>query len=151
MTAIDHTSLEFKPEPFANKKVQEKFSGYPLAMQKNLLILRQLIFECAESEIEETLKWGEPSYLSAKGSTIRMDYKEKAKKQYALYFNCQTKLIDTFKELYPTEFQYEGNRAMVFYENEKINTIALRNCIQLALNYHSIKHLPLLGGSLLSK
>ena len=39
-------------------------------------------------ELEETLKWGEPSYLVKKGSTIRMDWKSKAPNQYAMYFKC---------------------------------------------------------------
>jgi len=138
-----------KESVFESKQVQQKFSSYPLKMQGRLLFLRQLIFDSSDKQIEETLKWGEPSYLCAQGSTIRIDYKEKYPNQYAMYFNCKSKLVDTFKEIYPAEFIFEGNRAIIFKVDEKINISALKNCIGLALNYHKLKHLPLLGAELL--
>ena len=138
-----------KESVFESKQVQQKFSSYPLKMQEQLLFLRQLIFDSSDKQIEETLKWGEPSYLCAQGSTIRIDYKEKYPNQYAMYFNCKSKLVDTFKEIYPAEFIFESNRAIIFKVDEKINISALKNCIGLALNYHQIKHLPLLGAEFL--
>ena len=138
-----------KESVFESKQVQQKFSSYPLKMQEQLLFLRQLIFDSSDKQIKETLKWGEPSYLCAHGSTIRIDYKEKYPNQYAMYFNCKSKLVDTFKEIYPAEFIFEGNRAIIFKVDEKINISALKNCIGLALNYHQIKHLPLLGAEFL--
>lgn len=134
---------------FNSEQVQQKFVAYPQDMQQRLLFLRQLILDCTDKNVEETLKWGEPSYLCAQGSTIRIDYKEKFPHQYAMYFNCKSKLIDTFKEIYADEFIFEGNRAIVFEADQNINISALKNCIGLALNYHQIKHLPLLGASLL--
>ena len=75
--------------------------------------LRQLILETAsEAEgvlpIEKTLKWGEPSSLTNTGSTIRIDWKESSPKQYAMFFHCKTKLIDTFKELYGNVLNLKG-------------------------------------------
>jgi len=137
--------LPFNKTVFESVQVQQRFSAYPQDMQKRLLFLRQLIFDCTDKKIEETLKWGEPSYLCTQGSTIRIDYKEQHPHQYAMYFNCKSKLIDTFKEVYPDEFMFEGNRAIVFEADQNINISALRNCIGLALNYHQVKHLPLLG------
>lgn len=141
--------LPFNKTVFESVQVQQRFSAYPQDMQKRLLFLRQLIFDCTDKKIEETLKWGEPSYLCTQGSTIRIDYKEKHPHQYAMYFNCKSKLIDTFKEVYPDEFMFEGNRAIVFEADQNINISALRNCIGLALNYHQVKHLPLLGAEFL--
>ena len=51
-------------------------------------------------DLEETLKWRESSYLTTGGSTLRMDWKEKAPEQYAIYFNCNTLLVATFKKVY---------------------------------------------------
>ena len=87
--------------------------------------LRDLILETASEiesveEIEETLKWGEPSYIVKKGSTIRMDWKPKAPNQYAMYFNCNTSLVETFKAVYGNLFKYEKNRAILFELNDKI-------------------------------
>ncbi len=139
------SAIAFQDTVFESAQVKQKFGSYPAQMQRQLLFLRQLIFDSSHKKIQETLKWGEPSYLCTKGSTIRIDYKDKHPHQYAMYFNCKSKLIDTFKEIYPSEFDYEGNRAIVFKDSDDINVSALRNCIQLALNYHQIKHLPLLG------
>ena len=145
MKKTNLSATSFKTSVFESEQVQQKFSKYPPEIQERLLILRQLIFDCTDKKIEETLKWGEPSYLCAQGSTIRIDYKEKYPHQYAMYFNCKSILVDTFKEIYPEEFIFEGNRAIIFKADENINISALRNCIGLALNYHQLKHLPLLG------
>jgi hypothetical protein len=113
-------------------------------------LLRQLVFDVAKEtdgvgEIEETLKWGEPSYLAKGGSTIRMDWKSKTPDQYALYFHCKTKLVDTFKELYRDKVTFEGNRAIIFDQHDELPIEALKHCIALALTYHQRKDLPLLG------
>jgi hypothetical protein len=60
---------------------EEDFNAYPEAVREKLLILRDLIIETAREiegvdELNETLKWGEPSFLAKKGSTIRIDWKE---------------------------------------------------------------------------
>lgn len=133
-----------------NKEVEKIFNNYPTEIRKKLMQLRQLVLNtAAESEdvstLEETLKWGEPSYLTKSGSTIRMDWKKSKPDQYAMYFNCKTKLVDTFKERYGSEFKFEGNRAIVFNKNDTIPIDELKHCILLSLTYHNIKHLPMLG------
>ena len=133
-----------------NQKVAEIFDRYPKRMRKKLMFLRKLVLETASEtegvgEIEETVKWGEASYLTKSGSTIRMDWKKSKPEQYAMFFNCNTTLVDTFKELYAGEFKFEGNRAIVFQESDAVPVEKLKHCISLALTYHSIKHLPLLG------
>ena len=112
--------------------------------------LRRLILDVASDnadigDLEETLKWGEPSYLARGGSTVRIDWKASNPGRYAMYFNCNTKLVDTFRELYSDAFSYEGNRAIVFQENDAVPDDALKHCIALTLRYHTLKHLPLLG------
>ena len=74
-----------------------------------------------------------------------MDWKDSKPDEYAMYFHCQTKLVDTFKELYGDKFEFEGNRAIVFGRDEKIAENELKHCLSIALNYHKVKHLPLLG------
>ena len=133
-----------------NPQVKEKFESYPSFVKKQMYALRTLVIQAAEEldgliKLEETLKWGEPSYITRNGSTIRMDWKESEPDKYAMYFHCQTKLIDTFKELYRDQFSFEGNRAIVFNCNERVSESELKHCISIALNYHKLKHLPLLG------
>ena len=138
-------------DAFTNPKVEEIFNNYPAKIKPKMLFLRQLILDSAEksnikNSIEETLKWGEPGYVTKNGSTIRVDWKKRNPEQYAIYFNCKTKLIDTFRELYKDDFKFEGNRAIVFGIGEKLAINELKHCISMALNYHKLKHLPLLGG-----
>jgi hypothetical protein len=56
--------------------------------------------------------------------------------QYAVYFHCQTNLVETFRELYPNEFSYGGNRSIVLDADKKTDEPALRHCVALALTYH---------------
>ena len=133
-----------------NPEVARIFDGYPEPMRKKMLSLRQIVLDtAAETEgvdaLEETLKWGEPSYLTRGGSTIRMDWKARTPNQYAIYFNCNTSLIATFKDVYGDVFTFEGNRAIVFGETEELPVTELKHCISLSLTYHRVKHLPLLG------
>ena len=141
---MKNLQIETKPE------VKLVFSNYPKSVQKKLLLLRKLIVETATeieeiTNLEETLKWGEPSYLVKKGSTIRIDWKKKNPDQYAIYFQCTSKLVPTFKMLFNDLFIYEGNRAIVFKMKDKIPEAELKKCIASALKYHRVKQLPALG------
>lgn len=131
-------------------KVDAKFKQYPTHIRGKIEKLRSLVLEAAEeldaiNEVEETLRWGEPSYLVKKGSTIRMDWKEKAPEQYAIYFKCTSKLVTTFRELYSDTFSFEGNRAIVFQLDDKIPETELKSCIKAALQYHKVKGMEFLG------
>ncbi|MDQ0062501.1 DUF1801 domain-containing protein [Paenibacillus harenae] len=133
-----------------NAKVAAVFEHYPDHIQQRLLFLRQLILDTAlEIEgidhLKETLKWGEPSYIAKRGSTIRIAWKESNPQRYAMYFNCNTTLVATFKEVFSDIFNFEGNRAIVFGDNEEIPIDELKQCISLSLTYHSRKQLPMLG------
>ncbi len=125
------------------------FDGYPAPVKARLLALRRLILDTAKATkgvgpLEETLKWGQPSYLTAEsgsGSTIRIDQVKPATVQYAVYFHCQTNLVETFRELYP-ELSYSGNRAILLNVADRVPEAALRHCVALALTYHLNKRKP---------
>ncbi len=129
--------------------VKNKFETYPEEVKSQLLKIREAIYEVAENEnigvLTETLKWGEPSFLSEKGSTIRIDWKPKSPDHFSVYFNCKTTLIETFKEIYKDTFQFQGNREIKFLVSEPVPMSELKACISMSLRYHRIKHLPLLG------
>jgi hypothetical protein len=129
--------------PFQNKSVAAKFQTYPIAVRRKLLALRQLVLRTAKAipevgEIEETLKWGEPAYVtrSGAGSTVRIDWKAKTPDQYAMYFHCQTGLVESFRSMFPSDFRFEGNRALVFRLDERVPLDALSVCIAASLTYH---------------
>jgi hypothetical protein len=129
---------------FSDPAVDAIFKAYPKSIKARLLALRRLIFDTAKTTkgvgvLQETLKWGQPSYLTAEtksGSTIRIDQVKSAVNQYAVYFHCQTDLVETFRELYPTEFSYGGNRSILLNATDDVSEAALRHCVALALTYH---------------
>ncbi len=133
--------------PFQNSAVADVFYSYPAPVRRRLLALRQLVFDTAASTpgvgaLEETLKWSEPAYLttqSKSGSTVRMAWKPKQPRHYAMYFNCQTTLVETFRTLFPKDFEFEGNRAIVFDAEKSIDAEAVIFCIAAALTYHRKK------------
>lgn len=133
-----------------NPKVKEVFANYPDLVRDKMQFLKDLVIETAEetegiNEMEITLKWGEPSFITKNGSTLRMDWKEKTPDQYAMYFQCTSRLVDTFRLVFDHKFQYEGNRAVVFLLNQKIPEWELKECIRASLTYHNVKHLITLG------
>jgi hypothetical protein len=130
-------------------KTAAAFCAYPAKLRGRLESLRRLILKTAAKTegvgpLEEALKWGQPSFLTARsksGSTIRIDRVKASDDRYAIYFHCQTDLVSTFRELYPKKFGYEGNRAIVLDVNKKSDEKALAHCIALALTYHQRKSL----------
>ncbi len=134
-----------KTQPFGEPNVKAVFDAYPAGLRAQLLKLRQLIFVTAAEtddvgELVETLKWGQPAYLTERprtGSTIRIDAVKGQAKSYAMYFHCQTTLVSTFRELYSDNFVFQGKRALLFSLDDKIPQDALKHCIALALTYHS--------------
>jgi hypothetical protein len=120
--------------------VDAVFDACPAPAKTKLKALRQLILDTAKAtkgvgRIEEALKWGQPSYLTAEtgsGSTIRIDRVKSADNQVAVFFHCQTDLVDTFRELYP-KLSYSGNRAIVLDADKKLPEAELRHCVALAL------------------
>ncbi|EOX1767475.1 DUF1801 domain-containing protein, partial [Vibrio cholerae] len=75
-----------------NKVVRERFDEYPENARIRLEELRNLVYQIASElelgEVNETLKWGEPSYSVKAGSPLRMDWKQKSPDNYYLFFNC---------------------------------------------------------------
>jgi hypothetical protein len=127
---------------FSNPQVAAKFAAYPPKVRRKLLALRELVFRTAATtegvgEIEESLKWGEPAYATVNkaGSTFRMDWKKKDPDHYALYFNCQTNLVETFRTAFPEDFRFQGNRALEFSLEDKLPRDSLAMCIEAALTY----------------
>lgn len=131
-------------EEITSEDVRQAFHDFSPEIRTKLLSLRKLILETAASmdgvgPIEETLKWGQPAYLTSKsksGSTIRLGQQKSKEDQYAIYFICNTNLVERFRLMFPNELQFEGNRAIVFDLNDPVSTKPLRECITAALTYH---------------
>jgi hypothetical protein len=132
-----------------NPEVEAVFNSYPEEIKSKLIFLRHLIYDTAAAieeigEIEETLKWGEPSYLTPKsksGSTIRIAWKESKDEQYSMFFKCTANLVPAFKEKFPQTFKFGGNRSIDFNLNDNVPVQELKQCIALAMTYHLNKKL----------
>ena len=130
-------------KPFKDVAVARAFESYPRPMRRKLLALRALIFRTAAStggvgELEETLKWGEPAYVTSQsksGSTVRIGWKASRPAEYAIYFHCQTNLVERFRALCPRQVKFEGNRAIVFGQSDIVPVNSLAMCIATALTY----------------
>lgn len=133
-----------KRKNIENSEVAAVFETYPKGIKTKLMFLRQLIFDVASRTdgvggLEETLKWGQPSYLttqSKSGSLVRIDQIKSQEGKYAMYFHCQTTLVDTFKEMYRGVFEFGGNRSIIFSEKGTVAVEELSYCISMALTYH---------------
>jgi Domain of unknown function (DU1801) len=129
---------------FSDSAVAEVFATYAPAPRKKLIELRDIIYQVAATTegvgtLGEALRWQQPSYLTPEtgsGSTIRIDAVKGQPDRYAMYFHCQTGLVDHFKQIYPNTFKYEGNRAMIFNVADELPQDELRHCVSLALTYH---------------
>lgn len=125
-------------------KVAAVLDAYPAPLRERLLGLRTLIQETAAETagvgpLEETLKWGEVSYLttqSGSGTTVRIG-RDKRSGQPTIFVNCQTDLLSRYRTLYPEAFGYDGDRGVVL--GEAPDEAALKHVIALALTYHKAK------------
>jgi hypothetical protein len=134
---------------FSDPDVARLFKAYPPALRGKLMAVRELVFNTARNTpgvgaLTETLKWGQPSYLTAatgSGSTVRID-RLKTDDGYALYFHCQSGLIGQFRALYADTFRYQGERAILFSLDDRVPTSELGHCIALALTHHARKKRP---------
>jgi Domain of unknown function (DU1801) len=124
--------------------VAAAFSAFPAGVRARLLEVRDLIFETAAriegvGPLTETLKWGEPAYLtqaSGSGSTIRVGWLRPSERACAVLFNCRTTLVDDFRSQFPDVFAYEKNRAILLDARERLPEAPLRSCLGMALTYH---------------
>ncbi len=134
-------------QPFLDEAVAAVFAASTPAARAQLLRLRALIFATAAAtpgvgSVDETLKWGQPSYLtsvSKSGTTIRIDAVKGAPGRVALYVHCQTHLIEQFRERYRDALTFEGNRAVLLDTDAPLPVEPLRHCIAMALTYHRDK------------
>ncbi len=128
--------------PFASDAVALAFADLPDDARPGLLKLRDLIFEVAAEHkrvgrLEESLRWGQPAYLTPvtrSGTTVRLGVPKAAR--FALFVHCQTSLIADHQEMFPDVDRCEGNRAVLFDRPDEIDSDRHGWLIARALTYH---------------
>ena len=125
--------------------VKKVFDSYPSQTRDALLELRTLILETAQETVavgslEETLKWGQISYLTSEtktGTTLRIGADDEHPRKLAIYVHCQTTLINTFKKKHPKNIEYLGTRCLRYDPNNPEAIKTVKKFIQRALTYHA--------------
>jgi len=127
--------------------VARAFEAFPAPVRRRLRALRALVFETASAtdevgRLEETLKWGQPAYLTSEtgaGTTIRLGWKASDPDTYRMFVHCQTDLIARFRDWFADDLEFEGDRAVVFRVAEPLPAAVASRCIEAALTYHRDK------------
>lgn len=127
--------------PFASQQVEEAYDLTDREARECLLQLREMIFDTAQAQpdigvIEETLRWGQPAYLTPEtkaGSTIRLGVPKTAR--FALFVHCQSRLIPDYLAAYPMWDRVEGTRAVLFDHVAEIDPLRHGWLIEQALTY----------------
>ncbi|WP_170372949.1 DUF1801 domain-containing protein [Ruegeria arenilitoris] len=125
--------------PFDDPKVASAYEAFATDTKSGALALRDLVFATAQELqpavlVTEALRWGQPAYLSPKGTTIRLGGHTSAR--FALFVHCQTRLIGEFTSAFPDADRIEGNRAILFDGIEQIDPVRHEWLIARALTYH---------------
>jgi hypothetical protein len=125
------------------REVAEVFDAFPKSVRSRLFDVRELIFKTAAElrdvgPLTEALRWGEPAYLTeatGSGSTIRLGKLNGSDEYCAVFFNCRTTLVETFRDQFPESFGFEKNRAIVLKVSGALPKRPLAMCLSMALTY----------------
>lgn len=125
-------------------EVAAAFAAFPERVRLRLLEVRALIFATAAGTsgvgpLTETLKWGEPAYLTlatGSGRTIRLGRPKSPQGTGAVLFNCRTTLVETFRAHFAQTLSYQGNRAILLDPSVPLPAEPLAICLAMALTYH---------------
>lgn len=126
----------------ADPNIRKVFDAFPDSERAGLFALRALILETARDmpemgPLEETLKWGQPSYStpgSKAGTPLRIGVPKTG--GFAIYAHCQTSVISDFANRFPGDYSIEGNRAVHFRTKKDIRPEKLHFLVKHALTYH---------------
>ena len=128
-------------QPFADPQVAQTFDRFPAPARGGLLALRGLIFDVARDTpgvgaLHETLKWGQPAYLTPEtrsGSTLRLGVPKTG--GFGIFAHCQTTIISDFRDLFPDDFKFDGNRGVLFGDGDALALDRLSLLVARGLTY----------------
>lgn len=91
--------------------------------------------------LTETLKWGQPAYLTNQtksGTTLRLGWADDGT-SISLFVHCQTSLVSEWRQRYEEALTFVGNRELVVAADQPLPVAPLQHCIAMALTYHARK------------
>lgn len=121
--------------------IEAALKAHTKGERDRLVELRSLILDvAAETEdvgrIEESLKWGQPSFVAVapqSGTPLRIGVPKTG--GVALYAHCQTTVISQARDMFSEDFTFEGNRAIHLPLDGDWPDAPLRQVIRSALTY----------------
>ncbi|MCQ0093183.1 hypothetical protein [Roseovarius sp. M141] len=124
--------------------VAKVVTRWPDRAQAAFHVIRRIVLNAAASTppvgaLSETLKWGEPAWLtgaSRSGTTLRCAWQKAAPDHIGVYVNCRTDLAETMRSIYPGTFRHEGSRGLLMPLAAPLPEAALDHCAHLAQSYH---------------
>lgn len=130
--------------PTLPSDLQNVLNGWPKDAQTYFHDLRNIVHNAAGANpvvgpLTETLKWGEPSFLTDKsrsGTTLRAAWKSKTPNEMGLFVICRTDMLEQVRALYPEAFRYEGTRAAYLTLSHPIPEDAVSYLTSRAQTYH---------------
>ncbi|MGH1423915.1 MAG: DUF1801 domain-containing protein [Pseudooceanicola sp.] len=137
------TQISIAPPPgFRDAQIAAYFDAAPAKDRAGLAVLRALIFDCAADlpdvgALCETLRWGQPSYVSARhrvGTPLRLGLTKGG--GFAIYAHCQTQVIPAFAAAFPGMDRVDGSRGILFRDVGDIDPNRHGQLVRHALTYH---------------
>ena len=120
--------------------IQSALDAMPDDVRAALLPVRDLIYKLATElsvgRIEETLKWGQPSYTTPDtkvATPIRLGVSKTGRP--AIFTHCQSTVMTNFQNTCPPEFEFDGNRALYLEPAGDIAMEKIAPLIGAALTY----------------
>ena len=127
------------PAPFSSDALRAAFDAFPPDTRDPLLTLRSLIYANAADlnvgPVEESLKWGQPSYVPAApktGTPIRLGCSKSG--DIAVFVHCQSSVLKDLAPVLPAGVTLDGTRGVLFTDG--IDTSVATTVIRAALTYH---------------
>lgn len=123
--------------PFQSPQIKAAFAAFPDPARTHLRHLRALIFEVAATlpigPLSESLKWGQPSYTTAKSTPIRLALTKDL--DIAILAHCQSTVISDFRDIARPDMRFDGNRALLLDAGSMPEPAAITPLIRAALSY----------------
>ncbi len=128
------------PAPDLPAPVAAAIADYPDAQRDTFMALRALVYEIAQrtegvSPVEETLKWGQPAFVTRSGTTVRLAAARGDDGAVGVYTSCQTPLVADFATEHGDRFLYDAGRGIHVVAGRPIPALELADFLESALTY----------------
>ena len=110
---------------------------WPEAALDRFIEIRRIILDAADTPPDESLKWGQPAWRAARGTTLRCNWSADRAQVITLYVICTSDMAARVKELYPDAFTFEGSRGFAMPLSAPLPRTAISHLARMAHRYHA--------------